>query len=106
MLKKSSAIGAMLAVIAVLGATASDGFAAKTKNPAPAKTCKTLVGEEVTFGEESTRSGADAALDKEISAWETKYNVKAKPQDRKMECKVYLEFLNEYQCKVTANVCR
>jgi hypothetical protein len=102
----------MLAVC--LAVTAPAGHAAEPKTKAAAKAaantqgkrCKTLVGEMVTFGEESTRDGANNALDREIKAWETRYSVKAKPQDRKMVCKDYIKMLNEFECKVTAVVCR
>lgn len=112
MLKKSSAISAMLAVGIAVSGPAWHGAEAKTKASTNAaantkgKSCKTLAGEMVTFGEESTRDGANNALDREIKAWETRYNVKAKPQDRKMACKDYIKAINEYECKVTAVVCR
>jgi hypothetical protein len=112
MSKRLIALSAMLAVC--LAVTAPGGHAAEPKAKAAAKTaatvkgkrCKTLVGEMVTFGEESTRDGASNALDREIKAWETRYSVKAKPQDRKMVCKDYIKMLNEFECKVTAVVCR
>lgn len=104
----------MLAVCLAVAAPACHAAEAKAKAKAGARTaasskgkrCKTLVGEMVTFGAESTRDGANNALDREIKAWETRYSVKAKPQDRKMECKDYIKALNEFECKVTAVVCR
>jgi hypothetical protein len=76
-------------------------------NPARAAGyCKTLGGEMVGFGEEATRVHAKAALDREIAAWETRANRKAMPKDRKMVCKDYIKFLNEFECKETAVLCR
>jgi hypothetical protein len=110
MLKKagaSSAVAAMVVAMATLapyGADAKDR--AQTRNRADKRVCKTLVGEMVAFGEQSTRDGANNVLDREIKTWETRYNVKAEPQDRKMACKDYIKLLNEFECKVTATVCR
>jgi hypothetical protein len=98
--------GLAMAVGLAMIFTASGGAEAAAKAKAKPRNCKTLVGEMVSFGEDSTRSGANEALDREIAAWETKYSVKAKPQDRQMACKDYIKFLNEYECKVTAVVCR
>ena len=75
-------------------------------NPSKAGYCKSLSGEMVGFGQEGTRIYAKAALDREIAAWETRASRKAKPKDRKMACKDYIKFLNEFECKETAVVCR
>ncbi len=75
-------------------------------NLAEAASCKTLKGEMVAFGEQSTRSYAESALDKAIVAWETRAGVKAEPKDRKVSCKVYISVLNEFECKAEAVVCR
>jgi hypothetical protein len=112
MSKRLIALGAMLAVCLAVTAPSSHavepkvGTAAKSAASTKGKRCKTLVGEMVTFGEESTRDGANNALDREIKAWEARYSVKAKPQERKMVCKDYIKMLNEFECKVTAVVCR
>ena len=81
-------------------------LAALPLNEAAAANCKTLTGEYVAFGEESTRNYADAALDKAISDWETRTGLKAAPKNRAMACKDYIQFLNEYLCTATATVCR
>jgi hypothetical protein len=49
---------------------------------------------------------ADAALDREIAAWETRYGVKAEPKDRTLAGKDYITFLNEYECTAEAVICR
>ncbi len=68
--------------------------------------CKTLKGESVSFGEPAARKDAEEALDKEIKAWAEHYNVEAKPKDRKIACKVYIEMLNEFTCTAEAALCR
>jgi hypothetical protein len=68
--------------------------------------CKVLTGAMVGFGEETTRSDAEKALDKEIAAWEERAHLKAKPKDRKVDCKVYLSWLNEFECTAQAQLCR
>ena len=60
----------------------------------------------VGFGEETTRVDAQKALDKEIATWEERAHVKAAPKDRKVACKVYLEWLNEFECTAQAQLCR
>jgi len=74
--------------------------------PATAGYCKTLKGEFVGFGEETARGDAEKALDREIAAWEQRSGLKAKPKDRNVACKVYIEWLNEFECKAEATVCR
>jgi len=73
---------------------------------ANAATCKTLTGKMVGFGVESVRGYAEKALDQEIAAWEHRASFTAKPKDRKTECKIYIEWLNEYECSARAVVCR
>jgi len=74
--------------------------------PAAAGYCKTLKGEFVGFGEDMTRGDAEKALDREIAAWEQRSGLKATPKDRNVACKVYIEWLNEFECKAEATVCR
>jgi hypothetical protein len=73
---------------------------------AEAATCKTLKGEMVGFGEHSTRAEAEDALSREIAAWEVKYSLKANPKNQKTVCKDYIKFLNEFECKAEAVLCR
>ena len=68
--------------------------------------CKTLKGEFVGFGEQTTRGDAEKALEREIAAWEQLSRLKATPKDRNVACKVYIEWLNEFECKAEATVCR
>jgi hypothetical protein len=68
--------------------------------------CKTLTGAFVGFGEETTRGDAEKALDKEISTWEQRSGQKAKQKDRKVGCKVYIGWLNEFECTAQAVLCR
>lgn len=75
-------------------------------SPADAASCKVLKGAYVGFGEQAARSYADAALDREIAAWEMRYGVKAEPKDRTLACKDYIAFLNEYECTAEAVICR
>jgi hypothetical protein len=75
-------------------------------SPADAASCKALKGAFVGFGEEAARIYADAALDRAIVAWETRYGVKAEPKDRKIACKDYITFLNEFECTAEAVLCR
>jgi len=77
-----------------------------TLSSADAASCKILKGAFVGFGEHSARNSAEAALDREIAAWETRYGVKAEPKDRKLACKDYITFLNEYECTAEAVLCR
>ena len=74
--------------------------------PAPVGYCKTLKGEFVGFGEETTRGDAEHALDREITTWEQRSGMKAAPKDRSVGCKVYIGWLNEFECKAEATVCR
>ena len=67
---------------------------------------KTLKGEFVGFGKDMTRGDAEKALDREIAAWEQRSGLKATPKDRNVACKVYIEWLNEFECKAEATVCR
>ena len=60
----------------------------------------------VGFGEQTTRGDADKALDTVIAGWEQRSGLKAKPKDRKIGCKVYIEWLNEFECTAEAVVCR
>ncbi|NJM34009.1 MAG: hypothetical protein HC850_04065 [Rhodomicrobium sp.] len=74
--------------------------------PVFAKTCKTLKGEFVGFGEQTTKADAEAKLSAEIAAWETRTGLKAQPKGQKTDCKVYIKFLNEFECTAEAVVCR
>jgi hypothetical protein len=74
--------------------------------PATSGYCKTLKGEFVGFGKDMTRGDAEKALDREIAAWEQRSGLKATPKDRNVACKVYIEWLNEFECKAEATVCR
>lgn len=73
---------------------------------AEAATCKTLTGEMVGFGEQPTKTEADEILSQKITAWEAKYSLKAKPKNHKTVCKDYIKFLNEFECKAEAVLCR
>lgn len=73
---------------------------------AAAASCKTLTGKMVGFGVETVRHYAEQALDQEISAWEHRASFTAKTKDRKTDCKIYIEWLNEYECTAQAQVCR
>jgi hypothetical protein len=77
-----------------------------TSGALKAATCETLKGEMVGFGEQSTRNLADEKLNEAISSWETRRKVKATPKKQKLECKVYIDFLNEFECAAEAEVCR
>lgn len=68
--------------------------------------CKALKGESVSFGEESARKDASEALEKAVVAWAEHYQVAPKPKNRKMVCKVYIEFLGEFTCTAEATLCR
>jgi hypothetical protein len=86
---------------------AGEPVAAKpATKPAKPANCKTLKGEFVGFGENSTRGDAEKSLDKQIASWEQRYSITAKPKDRKVSCKVYIEWLNEYECAAEAVLCR
>lgn len=74
--------------------------------PAQAKSCKILKGVFVGFGEQSSKAYAESALDREIAAWEARYNRKAQPKNRKLACKDYIKSLNEYECVAEAELCR
>ena len=89
-----------------LGAALLTMSAALAAGPAAAATCKTLKGEMVGFGEAATREYATSKLDKAISDWEQRAGVKATARKRTLDCKVYIDFLNEYECKAEAVVCR
>lgn len=73
---------------------------------ANAARCETLKGEMVGFGETWTRETAEDKLTMAITEWETKTGKKASPRDRSVDCKVYIEFLNEFECTAEAVVCR
>lgn len=75
--------------------------------PAEAAICKTLTAAWVGFGEDSSRKEAEIRLDKEVSAWREKYKLASlKPRARKTACNIYIELLDEYECKAEAVVCR
>lgn len=73
---------------------------------ASAASCKTLKGEMVGFGEASSREFAEDKLNKAIADWEQRTGKTAKPRNRTVDCKVYIAFLDEYECKAEAVVCR
>jgi hypothetical protein len=73
--------------------------------PVSAASCKALKGEMVGFGEAATRDYAENKLKKAIASWEERTGKKAKPRNRTVDCKVYIEFLGEYECKAEAVVC-
>ena len=85
-------------------------YGAAAAKPAPKQAapgyCKTFKGEFVGFGEQTTRGDAEKALDREIAAWEQRSGMKAAPKDRNVACKVYIEWLNEFECKAEATLCR
>ncbi len=95
-------------MLKTFGLSAALGFAAMVMayGTADAATCKTLSGKMVGFGVESVRSYAEKALDQEIAAWEHRASFIAKPKDRKTNCKIYIEWLNEFECTAQAVVCR
>lgn len=69
--------------------------------------CKTLKGEWVGIGTDSTRKEAESRLDKEIASWRERYKLaSAKPKSRKVGCEIYIKVLNEYFCTAEAVVCR
>ena len=68
--------------------------------------CKTLTGAFVGFGEQTTRGDAEKALDREIANWERRSGVRAKPKDRRVGCTVYIAWLNEFECRAQAVLCR
>jgi hypothetical protein len=65
-----------------------------------------MTGKMVGWGVDDVRAYAERALDSEIAAWEHRSSFTAQPKDRKTECKIYIEFLNEYECTAQAVVCR
>jgi hypothetical protein len=81
-------------------------FLSAAAAPVSSKSCKTLKGEFVGFGEQSTKADAEAKLAAEIVAWETRTGLKVQAKDRKLACKVYIKFLNEFECTAEAVVCR
>lgn len=89
--------------IALIALTA---LSAATLPAGAAGYCKTVTGAMVGFGEPATRADAQKALDKEIAVWEERAHLKAKPKDRKVDCKVYIEWLNEFECTAQAQLCR
>ncbi|MEJ2117702.1 MAG: hypothetical protein P8Y36_07290 [Alphaproteobacteria bacterium] len=89
-----------LALFAVWGAAHLGGDAQA------APYCKVLKGESVSFGRAAARKDAEDALKKAITEWSEHYRVSAKPQKRKMACKVYIKFLGEYACTAEATLCR
>ena len=95
--------GALFALMFLVAPTT----AAPTAKSKPAPFCKTLKGEWVGFGAEGTRKEAESRLDQELANWGKRYSVATvKPKDRKVDCRVYMEVLNEYFCTAEAVVCR
>ncbi|WP_125461737.1 MULTISPECIES: hypothetical protein [Rhodomicrobium] len=102
--------------MATMGAAAGLSDAALAKGDAgkpqakakadSASNCKTLTGKMVGWGVDSVRGYAEKALDSEISAWEHRGSFTAKTKDRKNDCKIYIEWLDEYECTAQAVVCR
>ena len=74
--------------------------------PASAASCKTLKGEMVGIGEAASRKFAVSKLNKAIADWENRSGKTANPRKRTVDCKVYIDFLNEYDCKAEAVVFR
>ncbi len=93
-------------ILTSLFAAHATAAAKPPSKPGPAGYCKTLKGEFVGFGEQTTRGDAEKALEREIAAWEQRSGLKAAPKDRNVACKVYIEWLNEFECKAEATVCR
>jgi hypothetical protein len=60
----------------------------------------------VAFGEQAAKAYAASALDKQIAAWEARYNREAEPKNRKMVCRDYIKALNGFECVTEAEVCR
>ncbi len=91
---------------AVAQAPAAPAQAVK-KTVKPGKTCKTLTGAMVFFGEEITRSDAVKRLDEEVAAFRAKPgNEKASETSRTVECKIFIKLLNEYECTAQATLCK
>ena len=95
-----------LCLLLILFTTYETAAAKPAPKPAASGHCKTLKGEFVGFGEQTTRSDAEKALDHEIAAWEQRAGLKAMPKDRNVACKVYIKWLDEFECKAEATVCR
>jgi hypothetical protein len=95
---------AMLRTACAIALVAVMCMGAGTASAAPF--CKTLKAAGVTVGEDSSRKDAEERLDKEIAAWAEHYGQPANAKNRKMECKVYIELLNEFECNAEATVCR
>ena len=101
-MRGASGVWFLLLLLGAYGAAA----AKPAPKQAPPGYCKTLKGEFVGFGEQTTRGDAERALDSEIAAWERRSGLKATPKDRNVACKVYIQWLNEFECKAEATVCR
>jgi hypothetical protein len=99
-------IATVFSLIMLLVAAHEPVAAKPVAKPAAAGYCKTLKGEFVGFGEDTTRGDAERALAREIAAWEQRSGMPAKPKDRNVACKVYIGWLNEFECKAEATVCR
>ncbi len=74
--------------------------------PLPPHLAKLSEGEMVGFGETASRKFAVSKLNKAIADWEERSGKTANPRKRTVDCKVYIDFLNEYDCKAEAVVCR
>lgn len=68
--------------------------------------CETLKGEIVGFGEDASRRLAEEKLAMAIADWETRRRRTANPEKRETTCKVYIDFLNEFECTAEVVVCR
>lgn len=91
----------------LLGAAMALSMSVAFAMPSQAAICKTLKADWVGFGEPDTRQEAEARLDKEIAAWKERYSLAVlKPKKGKTACAIYIQFLNEYECKAEAVVCR
>ena len=101
-MRSTSGFWFLLLLLGTYGAAA----AKPAPKQAPSGYCKTLKGEFVGFGEQVTRGDAEKALDREIAAWEQRTGLKAAPKGRNVACKVYIEWLNEFECKAEATLCR
>lgn len=102
---KDLRLGAALscAAAAVLMLIAAPASAA----PATKDRCSTIARTALWFGQEDTRSSAVSSLNNAIAEWRAGAgNPKVKEVKRNVNCKVYLEFLNEYECTAQAVLCK
>ncbi|MDX2263900.1 MAG: hypothetical protein NW215_02865 [Hyphomicrobiales bacterium] len=95
------------AAVAQTPTPAVPALAPKSKPKSPGKSCATLTGAMVFFGQDITRADAVKRLDEEIGKHRAKPgNEAAKETSRTVECKPWLPLLNEYECTATATLCK